>query len=98
MEVREIVETFIHEDIVEVHFRFINDEEDKIRVDEFQLNQFYDYGYNVVVEETTLFEYDEDEDEFELDFLDKEINESELISFLNEYYMVTGDIPDAEFF
>jgi len=98
MEVREIVETFIHEDIVEVHFRFINDEEDKIRVDEFQLNQFYDYGYNVVIEETTLFEYDEDEDEFELDFLDREINESELMSFLNEYYMVTGDIPDAEFF
>jgi hypothetical protein len=98
MEVKEIVEAFLHDEIVEVHFRFVNDDEDTVRVDEFQVNEFFDYGYNVVDEETTLFEYDEDDDEFDLDFLDREINEPELISFMNEYYMVTGDIPNAEFF
>lgn len=98
MEVKELVDVFVHENLIEVHFRMTNDDEDVIRVDEFELGVFDDYGYLVLNEEQTLFEYDDENDSFDLDFLDAEVNEQELISFMNEYYIVTGNIPKPEFF
>ena len=98
MEVKELVDVFVHENLIEVHFRMTNDDEDVIRVDEFEFGVFDDYGYLVLNEEQTLFEYDDENDSFDLDFLDAEVNEQELISFMNEYYIVTGDLPKPEFF
>lgn len=98
MEVKELVDVFVHENLIEVHFRMTNDDEDVIRVDEFELGVFDDYGYLVLNEEQTLFEYDDENDSFDLDFLDAEVNEQELISFMNEYYIVTGNLPKPEFF
>ena len=59
---------------------------------------FDNYGYSVLIKEQTLFEYDDENDSFDLDFLDVEVNEQELISFMNEYYIVRGDLPKPEFF
>jgi hypothetical protein len=98
MEVKELVDVFVHENLIEVHFRMTNDDEDVIRVDEFEFGVFDDYGYLVLIKEQTLFEYDDENDSFDLDFLDVEVNEQELISFMNEYYIVTGDLPKPEFF
>jgi hypothetical protein len=98
MEVKELVDVFVHENLIEVHFRMMNDDEDVVRVDEFELGVFDNYGYSVLTEEQTLFEYDDENDSFDLDFLDVEVNEQELISFMNEYYIVTGDLPKPEFF
>ena len=98
MEVKELVDVFVHENLIEVHFRMTNDDEDVIRVDEFEFGVFDDYGYLVLNEEQTLFEYDDENDSFDLDFLDAEVNEQELISFMNEYYIVTGNLPKPEFF
>jgi hypothetical protein len=98
MEIKEIVDIFVHENVVEVHFRMVNDEEDTIRVDEFEFDIFDEYGYPVLSEDQTILEYDDENDSFDLDFLDVEVNESELVSFMNEYYMITNDIPNSEFF
>ena len=98
MEVQEIVDVFVHEGLVEVHFRMVNDDEETIRIDEFEFSLFDEYGYPVISEDVALLEYDEDIDTFDLDFLDVEVNEPELISFMNEYYLVTNDIPKSEFF
>ena len=98
MEIKEIVDIFVHENVVEVHFRMVNDEEDTIRVDEFEFDIVDEYGYPVLSEDQTILEYDDENDSFDLDFLDVEVNESELISFMNEYYMITNDIPNSEFF
>jgi hypothetical protein len=98
MEIKEIVDIFVHENLVEVHFRMVNDDEDTIRIDEFEFGVFDDYAYPVLMEDTTVFEYDDENDSFDLDFLDVEVNENELMSFMNEYYMITGDIPKSEFF
>jgi hypothetical protein len=98
MEVKELVDVFVHENLIEVHFRMMNDDEDVVRVDEFELGVFDNYGYSVLTEEQTLFEYDDENDSFDLDFLDVEVNEQELISFMNEYYIVTGNLPKPEFF
>jgi hypothetical protein len=76
----------------------MNDDEDVVRVDEFEFGVFDNYGYSVLIKEQTLFEYDDENDSFDLDFLDVEVNEQELISFMNEYYIVTGDLPKPEFF
>jgi len=98
MEVKEIVEVFVHENLIEVHFRMVNDDEDTIRIDEFEFGVFDEYGYPVIAEDQTIFEYDDENDAFDLDFLDAEVNEQELLSFMNEYYMITNDIPKPEFF
>ena len=98
MEVKELVDVFVHENLIEVHFRMMNDDEDVVRVDEFEFGVFDDYGYPVLTEEQTIFEYDDENDSFDLDFLDVDVNQQELISFMNEYYIVTGKLPKPEFF
>ena len=98
MEVKELVDVFVHENLVEVHFRMMNDEDDVVRVDEFEFGVFDDYGYEVLTDEQTILEYDDENDSFDLDFLHVDVNEQELISFMNEYYIVTGKLPKPEFF
>lgn len=105
MEVREIVETIIREPILEVRFRLDVDGDDVIRVKEFIINEIEDYGYTVITEDFDLFAdsgWDEDDDQ-DYDYnepteSDMEVDEEELISFMNEFFMISGDIPEPEFF
>jgi len=103
MEVREIVETVLRDPILEVHFRLDTDADDVIRISEFVIDEIEDYGYSVVTEEFDLFGMDDDWDEddnfeYDMESDDKVVDEDELISFMNEFFLITGDIPDAEFF
>lgn len=104
MEVREIVETVLREPILEVRFRLDSDSDDVIRVSEFVISEIEDYGYSVVTEDLDLFGMDEDWDEddnydFDLDLDDDMVvDEEELIAFMNEFFMINGNIPDSEFF
>ena len=57
----------------------------------------------MVTEEFDLFGMDDDWDEddnfeYDMESDDKVVDEDELISFMNEFFLITGDIPDAEFF
>jgi hypothetical protein len=103
MEVREILETIIREPVLEVRFRMDVDDDNLIRVKEFIIDEISDYGYNVITENIDIFDVwdDEEDDDFDYDDEDEdeiEVDEEELINFMNEFFMISGDIPDADFF
>jgi hypothetical protein len=88
MEIVEIISYFVNHstDTIDVRFRFNDDEEDEIRVDVIDLKESDDFGYTLIVEDFDLFIDDEDEDDNNL--LEDNVDEIELLSFLNEYYLI----------
>ena len=100
MEIKEILSYFLNSDsnILEVSFRTIEDEDDVLRTDNINYSIVSEYGFELETETFDFFgeEFDEelgdDEEKIELD-------EDELISFLNEYYTINEDsIPKAELY
>ena len=104
MEIREIIETSVKEPIIEVKFRLATDSDEVMRTVEFQLDEIEDYGYNILTEDFDLFDiddWDEEDDEFEYsdDEIDElNVDEEELISFMNEYFLTNDHVPPAELF
>jgi len=105
MEVKEIVQTIIREPVLEVHFRMDVDGDDVIRIKEFIIGEINDYGYEVFTENLNIFDSivwsDEDyeDDGFaDIDEEPMEVDEEELIIFMNEFFVISNDIPEPEFF
>jgi hypothetical protein len=102
MEVREIIETTIKEPIIEVKFRLATDSDEVMRTVEFQLGEIEEYGYNVLTEDFDLFDIDDDWEDENFDYIDDEdelnVDEEELISFMNEYFLINDHVPPAELF
>jgi len=100
MEVSEIVEIFICEKtgVVNVKFRMVNDSEDTVRMDTIELETLSDFGYTSSYIDMDFFDVDED---YELDFIDDSdffIDDVDMMSFLNEYYIVYSDrIPEEQY-
>jgi hypothetical protein len=104
MEVKELVSFYINEttNTMDITFRTIEDSEDEIRNDQIELNECKNFGHNFLetLPDSSLFESEdfEDNDLFGGLFSD-EIDEQEIISFLNEYYLVYLDrLPSPDFF
>jgi hypothetical protein len=100
MEIKEIVSYFLNTDsnILEVSFRTIDDEDDVIRTDSIDYTVVEDYGFDLVMESFDFFgaEFD-DEELFEEEKL--ELDEDELITFLNEYYTINSSLlPSPDFY
>jgi len=98
MEVQEIIFYFLHEDtnILEVQFRLTIDSEEEVRIDNIDLLEVDDFGYDLVLES---FEFDDDEDDDENFFWNESasIDEDNLTEFLNEYYIVKPEkLPKPE--
>ena len=95
MEILEIVSSRIDTDknLLEVQFRTITDSEDEIREDKVDYSLVLEYGYVLEDETFDLFDdfYDEEDEDYSFDDDTIDIDENELISFLNEYYMVNPD-------
>lgn len=99
MEIKEIVSYFFNSEtnIVEVVFRTIDDNDEEIRTDNIDYTIIEDYGFDLVTESFDFFdeEYEEDikgDEKVELD-------EDELITFLNEYYTINPhSLPKSEIF
>lgn len=104
MEIREIIETSVKEPIIEVKFRLATDSDEVMRTVEFQLDEIEDYGYNILNEDFDLFDIDDwNEEDGEFEYSDDEIDElnvdeEELISFMNEYFLINDHVPPAELF
>jgi hypothetical protein len=100
MEVREIVETIVKEPLIEVRFRLEEDGDDVIRIYEFDLSEISEYGYMVLTEDFDVFDFSDDDDWDDEDSTNDElfVDEDELISFMNEYFMINDKIPPAELF
>ena len=97
MEIVEIVSSFLNptSNILEVTFRTMDDNDDVIRTDNINYNISKEYGYELMSESFDFFDDDFDEDE--LDNEKFELDDDELISFLNEYYEVNPmNLPSAE--
>jgi len=101
MEIKEIISYYFNEDtnIIEVSFRTIDDEEDVLRNDTIDYNIVEEYGFDLVTESFDFFGVDDD---FDGDVYEKEtieLDEDELIVFLNEYYMINPlQLPKNEFY
>jgi len=100
MEIREIFETNLSSNNLEVKFRMNEDSDEVIRTHAFDIDEIVEYGYEIFKSTDDLDELDEDssEEEYELNDWDIDIDESELTSFMNEYFSINENIPDAEIY
>ena len=100
MEIKEIVSYYFNSEknLLEISFRTIEDDEDVVRIDTINYDVVESYGFDLVTESFDFFVDDLDEEVYEEN--EKiELDEDELITFLNEYYIVNPDsIPDPEFY
>lgn len=98
MEIQELIFFYLHENSnqVEVQFRLSIDSDEEIRTDLIDVNEAIDFGYDIIMEDYDLNESDEDDEEFY--WLESpSIDEDNLISFLNEYYIINSDkLPKPE--
>lgn len=104
MEILEIINYNVDfkSNILDVSFRTIDDADDVQRTDRLDYSLVEEYGYDLVSQDFDIFEdideNDEDYDDY-IDDQDAELDEDELIAFLNEYYMVNpSSLPKATFF
>ena len=101
MEIKEIVSYYLNVDsnILEVTFRTFDDEDDVIRVDNINYSITEEYGFVLESEDFGFYDdefEDEEDDGFEIDSK-IELDEYELVSFLNEYYDINPNLlPKAE--
>ena len=92
MEIVEIISHYIdkNQNIINVEFKLLGDEEDIVREDIIEYSFFEEFGYDNK-KSYDIFESFIDEDDEDWDFEDETEyieNEDTLISFLNEYYIV----------
>jgi|694.fasta_scaffold29322_11 hypothetical protein len=101
MEIKEIVSYFLNQEtnILEVSFRTIEDTDDVIRTGNINFSVASEYGFSVESEDKILLEDEIDEDElWERNYF-TQLNEDELLSFLNEYYEVnSNELPETELY
>lgn len=96
MEIIEIISYELNKtsDSLEVKFRINDDSEDEIRIGNVEMKEADDFGYVLISEDFGFYDYEDDNDEF-LKYDD--IDEHELLSFLNEYYIIYPDrLPEKE--
>ena len=90
MEVCEVISHHIDkvQNLINVEFRLIDDEDEVVREDVIEYSFFEEFGYDKT-KNLNIYETISDEiDEWENDDYDYITNEDELISFLNEYYII----------
>lgn len=107
MQIKELVSFYVNEssEILEVTFRLESDKDDEIRTGQIEISETETFGYDFLEKSSDTYnrlfgeEYDVDDEELFEDDEISEIEESEVISFLNEYYLIYPDkLPNAELF
>ena len=101
MEIKDLESFYINETshTLDVTFRLQLDKEDEIRADQIELDEVKTFGYNI--NESVDDFYEDDDEDFDIfgDFEDEELDEDEIISFLNEYYLIyPTKLPEAQLF
>jgi hypothetical protein len=114
MEIKELVSFYINESsqTLDVTFRTLLDSDDEIRTSQIEFSEIKNFGYDVLLNKIDEFEDLIDEDEIDYDdfddcddfddfdgIYDDEELEDEVISFLNEYYLINPkNLPPSDFF
>jgi hypothetical protein len=100
MEIREIISYFLNSDtnVLDVSFRILEDNEEVMRTDSIDYSNVADYGFDLVSESFDFFGEEFEDDEI-LEEEKIELDEEELVMFLNEYYTINPDaLPKSEFY
>ena len=107
MEIKEIVNHYVNfsNDILEVSFRTIDDSDSELRNAEIPVVEISAFGYDFIKNDSQIldiFDDDEGDDEFyeETSLIkDESLDTHDLMSFLNEYYLVYPQLlPKKELF
>jgi len=100
MEIKEVLNYYLNKDnnLLEVSFRTIEDSEELVRVDNIDYSFVEEYGYELESESFDFFGAQDEDDEFiNEEDLDLELDETELLNFLNEYYTVNpNSLPSSQ--
>jgi hypothetical protein len=101
MEVLEIEDYFVNKDnnMITVSFTMVGDKENTIREDIIEYSYMEEFGYNTgyMLNEHDVFDDEWDEWEDDEDDDDIYLDEDDLRSFLNEYYVVfPHKLPEQE--
>lgn len=96
MEILEIVSYHQSEKVTEVVFRMVNDDDDMVRTDVLENTYFEEFGYDYLA---PVAEFLFEDEEFDNDFGASDyLDEDDLISFLNEFYIVYPEkLPASEY-
>jgi len=105
MEIKELAAVYVNDSnqTLGVTYRLITDSEDMIRTDQIDLDVVESFGLNLERDFNDSFDDEDDDDylesmirSYEADF---DIDEDEIISFLNEYYLVNPKkLPKPELY
>ena len=102
MEIKELESFYINEtsQTLEVTFRIHSDNEDEIRTDQIDLEESKTFGYVLTQNKSdNFYEEEEEEEDYFDEFFDEDFEEEEIISFLNEYYLIYPKrLPDTQLF
>ena len=102
MEIKELESFYINEtsQTLDVTFRTLSDNDDEIRTDQIDLSETKTFGYNFLKNDTDdLWEEEDDEDYFDTYGEEFDMDEEEIISFLNEYYLIYPTrLPDSQLY
>jgi hypothetical protein len=100
MEIREIISYFLNSNtnVLDVSFRTLEDSEEVMRTDSIDYTNVEDYGFDLVSESFDFFGEEFEDDEI-LEEEKIELDEEELMMFLNEYYTINpSSLPKSEFY
>jgi hypothetical protein len=101
MEIKELESFYVNEpsQTLDVTFRVLSDSDDEIRTDQITLEEMKTFGYNIPENVDDFYDEDEDDDIYLFGDMGEDLDEQEIISFLNEYYLIYPDnLPDAELY
>ena len=103
MEIKELVSYYLNDSskTLDVTFRTTLDGEDEIREDKIDFDEITNFGYDFVSDITdnyrTLLDEDYEDDNYEED--NKVVDDQEITSFLNEYYLIyPTKLPNSDLF
>jgi hypothetical protein len=90
MEIKELESFYINEtsQTLDVTFRILSDNDDEIRTDQIDLSETKTFGYDFLKDDTDDLWDEDDEDYFDTYDEEFEMDEEEITSFLNEYYLI----------
>ena len=93
MEVIEVISHHVDktQNIINIEFRLLGDSEDNVREDIIEYSFFEEFGFDNSKDFDIFESIIDEEDEWDNDEYDYINNEDDLLTFLNEYYVVYPD-------
>lgn len=101
MEIKELESFYVNEasQTLDVTFRILSDSDDEIRTDQITLEEMKTFGYNIPENIDDFYDEEDDDDVYLFGDMGEDLDEQEVISFLNEYYLIyPNNLPDAELY